>query len=207
MPSGAKPLAVVLNLGTKTALVTDANAMVVDVVDITSVATAGMANLSTIAPTGGRTFNSELAAIVQQGSVYAYVPAGGNAVAGGIDLYDLTNRSAPKWVSSVLAPGATSVFGAGTFDPRGGYIFIGDYGNGTTGAALDIFSAPFEKATVGNAIVSQLAVKNIFQLPVSASGITPTCAAAADSGKLALTSAFLLCVCNGATPAWVTAST
>ena len=207
MPAGAKPLGVTLNLGTKTAFVTDANATVIDVVDLTNVSTGGMSNLSTMAPTGGRTFNSELAAIVASGSNYVYIPGGGNAVQGGIDMYDLTNRSAPKWVAAVLDPLANNVFGSGVIDPRGGYIYIGSYGTGTAGSALDIFSMPFEKSTVGTGSISQLTIKNIFQLPVQASGVTPTCAAAADSGKLTLTNGLILCVCNGATPAWVTAST
>ena len=168
MPSGAKPLSVTLNLGTKTAFVTDANATVIDVVDLTNVSTGGMSNLSTMAPTGGRTFNSELAAIAASGSNYVYIPGGGNSVQGGLDMYDLTNRSAPKWVAAVLDPLANNVFGSGAIDPRGGYIFIGSYGTGSAGSALDVFSTPYESAVMGSLTVENLTVKNTLTAPTVA---------------------------------------
>jgi len=44
----------------------------------------------------------------------------------------------------------------------------------------------------------------LLKLPVQAAASTPTCAAAADDGKLAITSAHILCICDGA--AWNNAS-
>ncbi len=43
---------------------------------------------------------------------------------------------------------------------------------------------------------------DLFQLPLQGSGATPTCASNADNGKVALTSAYVMCVCNGS--GWVT---
>jgi hypothetical protein len=44
------------------------------------------------------------------------------------------------------------------------------------------------------------------QLPVQASGVTPSCSSTARSGSLALTSLYVLCVCNGSAPGWVQAA-
>jgi len=47
---------------------------------------------------------------------------------------------------------------------------------------------------------------DLIQLPVQASGTTPTCAAVSDDGKVALTNTHIMCVCNGNTPGWFQAS-
>lgn len=205
LPANTKALTVSLNLGTKTAFVQDANQNLIDVVDLTSVSTGGMTNLSTLTPSG--VFDSSPAAASVSGSNYVYVPSGSASVQGSLDVFDLTNRSLPVKIATARTNAAltgvsTSVFGGIAIDPRGGYVYVGDYGNGTAGSGLDIFSMPFESGTIGTETVSQLTVKNIVQLPVQASGVTPTCAAAADDGKMAVTNTHKLCLCNGATPGW-----
>jgi hypothetical protein len=159
LPANTKAVGVGLNLGTKTAFVTDTNQNVVDVVDLTNVATGGMAYLSTLTPTGGRTFNASVVAAAVSGSNYVYVPSGGSALTGALDMFDLTNRATPIKVATAIANltgVSTSVFGSLAIDPRGGYIYDGDYGNGTAGAGLDIFSMPYEVATFGATTVGNL---------------------------------------------------
>ncbi len=160
LPANTKPLGVRINLTTKTAFVTDTNQNLIDVVDLTNVGAGGMTNLSTMGITGGRVFNSQSAPIFQQGSNYVYIPSGGNAVTGALDMYDLTNRSSPLFVGTLVGPGASSVFGSGDVDPRGGYFYVGDYGNGTTGSALDVFSLPFDSATIGALTASTASIKS-----------------------------------------------
>jgi len=168
LPANTKANGIALDLVKHTAYVTDTNQNVYDVVDITNVSTGGMTNLSTIPLQASRITNSQFMALPSLTSNLVYVPGLSQSVNGGIDIYDLSNRSSPVYVSSVLTPGAPSVAGGIAFDPRGGYIYMADYGNGTTGSALDIFSAPYETATVGSLTVNNLTVKGTLTAPAVA---------------------------------------
>jgi hypothetical protein len=210
LPANTAPKAISLNFANKTAFVTDTNQNLIDVVDTTNVSTGAMANLSTLTPTGS--LGSQGAAVSYSGSNYAYVPSGSASVEGQVDLFDLTNRSSPIKVKTIttlsnLTGVSTSTFGGLALDPRGGYLYAGDYGTGTAGSGLDIFQSPLETETIGTQVVSQLTIKSILQLPKQASGVTPTCAAAVDDGKVAITSAHVLCICNGSTPGWFDVAT
>jgi hypothetical protein len=200
LPANTKPLGVSLNLGTKTAFVQDGNQNVIDVVDTTNVATGGMSELSTFTPS--HTLNTSTVPAFVSGSNFAYVSSGSASVPAAIDLFDLTNRSSPFKVNTVNVPNiSSSVSGGIAIDPRGGYIYMADYGNGTTGTALEIFSIADEALTAGVAVIDTLTLKATFQMPVQGSGVTPTCSSAANAGTIALTSAYIQCVCNGST--WV----
>jgi hypothetical protein len=171
LPANTKSLGVTLNLVSKTAYITDTNQTLIDVVDITNVATAGMTNLSTFAPTGsGRIFNSQFTAVPSQTSNLVYLPSGSATTPPQIDVFDLTNRSAPLYLNTIAGPGASSTFGGVALDPRGGYIYDGDYGNGTTGSALDVFTTPVEAQISGSNLASTYEAKNYLQLDGSTSG-------------------------------------
>lgn len=78
-------------------------------------------------------------------------------------------------------------------------VVIGGVTGKPTGAyALDV---------TGDSIhTGDVKITGVLQLPVQAPATTPTCAAAGDDGKIALTSTHQLCICNGSTPGWFDSS-
>lgn len=157
LPANTKPLGVSLNVGTNTAFIQDANQAVMDIVDVTNVSTGGASYLASMTPSGSRIFNTSMNAISNNGSNYVYVPSGSASVLGAIDMFDITNRSSPLKIATVinnLSANTSSLFGGIALDPRGGYIYTADYGNGTTGAGLDIFGIPTETLVAGNITTS-----------------------------------------------------
>ena len=172
MPANTKALGVSLDLVKHTAYVGDANQSLYDVVDITNVATGGMSNLSTLAPSGSRILQAQFTALPSLTSNLVYTPGSSSSLAGAIDVWDLTNRSAPVLVNTITGPLTPDIFGNIAFDPRGGYIYSAAYGNGTTGSALDIFSVPYETATIGSLVVNNLTVKGSLTAPTVARTVT-----------------------------------
>ena len=160
LPANTKPLAVSLDLVKHTAYVTDGNQNLYDVVDITNVATGGMSNLSTFAPSGARVVQAQFAALPSLTSNLVYSPGSSASLAGAIDVWDLSNRSSPLLVNTITSPLVPDIFGGIAFDPRGGYIYAGAYGNGTSGSALDVFSLPYETATVGALTADTASIKS-----------------------------------------------
>ena len=158
LPANTKAVGIALNLGTKTAFVTDTNQNVVDVVDLTSVATGGMTYLSTLTPSGSsRVLNSAVVAAAVSGSNFVYLPSGSASGHGQTDVFDLTTRSSPLQLGtlvSTLGGQSSAVFGGMAIDPRGSYFYIADYGNGTTGGGLDLFTMPYEAALAPAAVTS-----------------------------------------------------
>ena len=201
MPANTKTGGLSLNIGTHTAFVTDTNQNVYYVVDTTNVAAGGMSTVATITPSGASRVVPVAGTIASvSGSNFAYIPSGSASTPGQIEFYDLTTKSSPIKISQVTdgtALSSSNVFANIAIDPRGGYLYVSSYGNGTTGAALELFTLPLENATFGNSNSSQITIKNILQMPVQASGITPTCSTSADNGKVAFTNGYILCVCNG----------
>lgn len=118
-----------------------------------------------------------------------YLPEGGTLSTTNMTAFD---------ASSILCLLATNCWGVKIMDSSADNFFSkdvvigGSTGKPTVGVALDV---------TGKAKLSDL-----LQLPVQAAAATPACAGTSDDGNLALTSAHILCVCNGTTPAWVTAS-
>jgi hypothetical protein len=142
-----------ISVSGNTAVVTS-NTGVYDLVDVTS--PSAMANLSQISAPAGFTVNSAFAG--QISGNYLFLPWGSSAVYGGaIQMFDITNRSAPIPVSIVYTNVATSVFGNIAVDSVNGYIYAGDYGvsTGSTGT-LDIFTMPYTNLISGNIIASTI---------------------------------------------------
>ncbi len=80
-------------------------------------------------------------------------------------------------------------------------VYMGQALYAGTAVTLDPNLAISPLTTIlGNIAASSLTISNIFKLPVQALLTTPTCATAADDGKVAITSLHILCVCNGS--AW-----
>lgn len=156
LPANTKPLGVTIDTARHTAYVSDSNQNLYDVVDITNVSTGGMSYLSSFAPSGGRIEQAEMVAIPSPTSNLVYSPGSSATLAGAIDVWDLSNRSSPFLVSTVLGPLVPDIFGGIALDPRGGYIYAAAYGNGTTGSALDVFSTVYETATIGAATIDSL---------------------------------------------------
>ena len=164
-----------------------------DLIDITTL--SAMTNLSVITPS--YSVNSGMMA-VQKGN-YVYVPSGSNATNGGaIDLFDITNRSAPLKVATAYTGVASSVFGGIALDNKG-YIYAADYGPapGNLGT-LSVFTEANFVSTVTTQLVENLNIKSTLQIPVQSLGVSPLNPV---TGSLGLTSTFIMCVYNGSS--WV----
>lgn len=159
LPANTKTGAVSLNLGTKTAFVTDTNQNVYDIIDTTNVSTGGMTFQASITPSGSRAVPVAGTIASVSGSNFVYVPSGSASIPGQIEFYDITTRSSPIKVNGVTdgtALSTSNVFGNIAIDPRGSYIFAAAYGNGTTGSSLETYTMPYETASVGNVYASHL---------------------------------------------------
>jgi hypothetical protein len=172
----------------------------VDLVDITT--PTAMTNLSQFSASG--TIGPSQVTIPSVNPSFVYVPSVSAGTAGGvIDLFDVSNRSVPVKVGTVSTNVNGSSYGGIALDPRKGYIWAADYGvaPGSSGT-LDLFSTAFETSFAGSETASILTVKNLLNLPVQASGVSPSNPVV---GSVALTSAYILCVYNGTS--WVQPST
>lgn len=180
-----------ISISGNTAIVTDINQLVYDVIDITTPTSPNYLSYITPSATLGA------GDIAQFSGNYVYVSSGSNATYGGaIDFFDLTNRSYPLKIGTTTSGVANDVFG--NIALYNGYIFAADYGvaPGSNGN-LDIFAGTEELIAAGSVSTSNL------KLVIQSSGQTPSCSSS-NVGSLVLTSAYILCVCN--TSSWVRSS-
>jgi hypothetical protein len=166
-----------------------------NLVDITT--PSSMTNLSNV--TSSNNFGSAFYAVAN-GNVM-YVSSGSNATYGGaIDAYDISTRTNPIHIAQVTEGVANDVFGNPAL--YGGYLFVANYGNsaGTSGN-LQVYTQISNSPVQNNAITSTQTIKNILNLPVQASGVTPSVFV---NGSVAITSGYIMCVYNGTS--WVQVS-
>lgn len=152
--------------------------------------------------------------------LYTYTASGPhsypNAVVTSIGLTidnagDVNTTGSVNGASLVITPGATSLDGgdittdgAGNVDISGGLIIGGTTSFGNGNATM----TPTGNLTVNHLLNNgQTTFADIIQLPVQPSAAAPTCAAIGDDGKVAITNAHALCICNGNTPGWFDANT
>jgi hypothetical protein len=119
LPAGTKPAEVAI-FG-NTAFVADLNTNRVYLIDVTT--PSAPTYLSTLQASA--TFDVTNNAVVD--GQFAYVTSGSNATYGGaIDIFDITNRSAPVLIETVKEGVATSLFNAGVI--YNNLLYIADYG-------------------------------------------------------------------------------
>lgn len=127
-----------------------------DLIDVT--APSAMTNLSHVSSPAGYSMNSPFIPAVSGN--YMFAPWGSHATYGGqLQMFDITNRSAPVSVSSVVTNVPNSVFGNPAIGT--GYIFVSDYGAapGSLGS-LDVFTMPAINSVIGSATIDYLTVVN-----------------------------------------------
>lgn len=126
----------------------------VDLIDITT--PSAMTNLSVAPPS--YSFNSAYVG-VSVGS-FLFIPSGSNATNGGaIDMYDISNRSAPLKVATTYSGLANDVFGGIAIS--GGYIYVGTYGVSAAIGPFSVYTMPDLSPVLSAATGSSLVLKNL----------------------------------------------
>ena len=159
-PTSTKPSGVSISQSGLTAFVTDGNQDIVDIIDITVPTSPNY--LTYITPSYSLVTNTleEVSNAVSVNGNYLYVPSGANATNGGcIDLFDITNLSAPFKVRSVYTGVPNAVFGCLALS--GGYIFAADYQTNSTYNTLDVFTQASLSPTFGIPVTSGLQVQQL----------------------------------------------
>ena len=155
LPGLGETLGVSINSATNTAFVSDnTGVQQLDIVDITN--PSAMTNLSQISMPSGYSLSASMKAIPVGN--YVFMPIGSNATTGGaIEMIDVSNRASPFVVSTVVNGNAAAPFGGISLDPRGGYLWAGDYGIAPgNNSMLDAFSMPQLGFVAGGATIDAL---------------------------------------------------
>ena len=153
--TSTKPLGLSISPNGLTAFVSDGNQNQIDIIDITTPTSPSY--LTYVTPS----YSLNAAYVGIQYNNYLFVPSGSNATYGGaIDMFDITNRSAPFKVATTTTNVANDVFGGIAIN--NGYIFCAAYGpsSGTNGT-MDVFTLPNVTPVFGSGVGSNLTLESL----------------------------------------------